>query len=543
MHAIQLFLEQSPVLALFLVIALGYGLGAIRVAGVSFGVGAVLFIGLAIGVMAPKSVPPGLVGTLGLIMFLYGIGVQYGQHFFAGLTSRSGLRANLLAVTAILVTVGVVLLSMHAFGVRMTVASGLFAGAGTSTSALAAAQDQAVASLAGTIPEAEWVALRSEPAIGYSIAYPLGVIVPILIFQWAYRRWQPRFTEQDAGRKLQVAELAITGQQAGRMLAEISRELPEGVRIAAVRVDDVNQLPRPELMLTENDAVLVHGSASAIEAARQRFGKMTAGHIVADRSTLDYTRIFVSNAAVVGRPLSTLDLSRYPAMIAHIRRGDALILPTPDLILEMGDLVGVLSPRDQFPALEKFFGGSIKGEAEVNYVPLGLGMVLGVLVGLIPIPLPGVGFFQLGLAGGVLIVALFLGWLGRIGSLTWTMPLTANLTLRNFGLTLFLAAVGMNSGAPFVNTVQQSGFSLLILGALMAVTLVAVTLLMGRWLFRMPFDELLGIASGVTGNPAILAYADKLAPTDQPDIGYAVIFPSATIIKIVVVQLLIALSL
>ena len=237
---------------------------------------------------------------------------------------------------------------------------------------------------------------------------------------------------------------------AGRMLAEISRELLEGVVIAAVRIGGVNQLPRSDLMLTENDTLLVHGSAAAIEAVRQRFGQITASQIVSDRSTLDYTRIFVSNSAVAGRALSAIDLSRYQAMIAQIRRGDALILPTPDLILEMGDLVGVLSARDQFPALEKFFGGSIKGEAEVNYIPLGLGMVLGVLVGLIPIPLPGIGSFKLGLAGGVLIVALFLGWLGRIGSLTWTLPLTANLTLRNFGLTLFLATVGMNSGAPFV---------------------------------------------------------------------------------------------
>jgi putative transport protein len=474
-------------------------------------------------------------------MFLYGIGVQYGKHFVTGLTSRAGLRANLLAIAAILVTIGVVLVSVHAFGVRMTVASGLFAGAGTSTSALAAAQDQAVASVAGTIPEAERAALRSEPAIGYSIAYPLGVIVPILIFQLAFLRWKPRFTEQDAGRKLQLAELAITGQ--GRMLAEISRELPEGVGIAAVRVGGVNQLPRPDLMLTENDAVLVHGSAAAVETARQKLGNVAAAQIVSDRSALDYTRIFVSNSAVAGRALNALDLSRYKAMIAHIRRGDVMILPTPDLILEMGDQVGVLSARDQFPALERFFGGSVKGEAEVNYVPLGLGMVLGVLVGLMPIPFPGVGSFQLGLAGGVLIVALFLGWLGRIGPLTWTMPLAANLTLRNFGLTVFLAAVGMNSGAPFVHTFQQSGFSLLILGALMVLTLVAATLLIGHWLLRIPFDELLGIASGVTGNPAILAYAGKLAPTDQPDIGYAVIFPSTTIIKIVAVQLLIALSL
>ena len=426
-------------------------------AGVSFGVGAVLFVGLAIGAIAPKSIPPTLVSSLGLIMFLYGIGVQYGRHFVTGLTSRAGLRANLLAAAAILVTVGVVLVSVHAFGIRMTVASGLFAGAGTSTSALAAAQDQAVASLAAAILPAEQAALRSEPAIGYSIAYPLGVIVPILIFQLAYLRWRPRFREPDAGGKLQLAELAITPPLCR---PNARRDQP---RIAGRGRDRHGARRRREPITparSDADQTMPCWCTARFRPSRQRgrgLASMTAGQIISDRSALDYTRIFVSNSVVAGRALSTLDLSRYQAMIVQIRRGDALILPTPDLILEMGDLVGVLSPRDQFSALEKFFGGSIKGEAEVNYIPLGLGMVLGVLVGLIPIPLPGLGSFQLGLAGGVLIVALFLGWLGRIGSLTWTLPLTANLTLRNFGLTLFLATVGMNSGAPFVQTFQQSG--------------------------------------------------------------------------------------
>jgi putative transport protein len=165
-------------------------------------------------------------------------------------------------------------------------------------------------------------------------------------------------------------------------------------------------------------------------------------------------------------------------------------------------------------------------------------MVLGVLLGLLPIPVPGVGVVTLGIGGGPLIVALILGRLRRTGPISWVMPLPANIVLRNFGLTLFLASVGINSGQAFVSTVATQGPLLLIIGALVLLTTVAIVLLGGFYLLKLPFDDLLGVASGATGNPAILVYAGRMAPTERPDIGYAMIFPSATIVKVIAVQVI-----
>ncbi len=200
----------------------------------------------------------------------------------------------------------------------------------------------------------------------------------------------------------------------------------------------------------------------------------------------------------------------------------------------------MLAHRDDFAALRKFFGDSIKGTAEFSYISIGFGMALGFLLGAINFPLPGVGKLALGLSG-VLIVALVLGKMRRTGGLNWTIPLSANLVLRNLGLTLFLAQVGMASGPKFAATVSQTGFLMLGLGAIVVVALVLPILLLGLGVFKMPYDEVAGIVAGACGNPAILAYANKLAPTDKPDIGYAMIFPGMTIIKILFVDIVPAL--
>jgi len=164
-------------------------------------------------------------------------------------------------------------------------------------------------------------------------------------------------------------------------------------------------------------------------------------------------------------------------------------------------------------------------------------MALGVLLGLIPIPVPKVGIVTLGIGGGPLIVALILGKLRRTGPMLWTMQLPANIVLRNFGLAMFLASVGVNAGQPFVRTVAESGFTMLFIGMAVLLTTVAIVLLVGHYLMRIPYDDLVGVASGATGNPAILVYSTRMAPTERPDIGYAMIFPSMTIVKVIAVQI------
>lgn len=517
-ETIRTLLEQSPLLALFVVIGLGYALGQISIGGLSLGVGAVLFVGLAAGAIAPGAAPPGLVSSIGLIMFLYGIGIQYGTQFFAGLRG-SGLKWNLVASVGILVSLAVTLVLGKVFGISVEHSVGLFAGALTSTPTLQAAIDAAG---------------NRDPAIGYSVAYPFGVIGPILCFFAFSRFGKPRLAP--APKPLEPLEITL-GNTASGTVADLIATLPAGVDLVAIRQGAINKLPDPQIKLAAGDGVLLFGTPDALEHARLALGSVDTGRITKDRGSLDMVRLFVSRSAVVGTPINQVKFPEgIAAKIVEVRRGDTLALPTPELILEYGDRIGVIAARESMPALRKHFGDSIKSTTEFSYASVGLGMSLGVLLGLLKIPLPWVGSFSLGLAGGPLIVALILGRLGRIGPVSWHIPLSANITLRNFGLTIFLAAVGLNSGAPFVETVSSTGFTLLGVGAAILLAAMLTIMLLGHCMFRLTSDDLFGIMSGAAGNAAILAYANKALPSDRIDVAYATIFPSMTILKIICVQ-------
>jgi len=524
---IRTLLEQQPLMTLFLTIAIGYLVGEINIKGFSLGVGAVLFVALAMGWFAPKSVPAPMVGTLGLALFLYGVGVQYGKQFFIGLTSPAGLKANGLALLGVLLAGAVSILLVKAMGLNLGYAMGLFAGSGTSTPTLQAA----IATLG-----------NDDPAVGYSVSYPFGVAGPILLLYVFFMMLKPKI-EAPTAAGLEMLEVAIRNQdQFGRTLGEVMSGLPAGVQIVALRREHRNELASPSVVVAENDVVLLSAtSKDALEQARGGLGDAAHGRLFKDRSDLDYIRVFASRPAVVGRPLGDLDLpGDRAAIVAQVRRGDADIMPRPDLVLEFGDRVGLLAHRGDFAAMRKYFGDSIKGTAEFSYISIGLGMALGFLIGAIQIPLPGIGKIAVGLSG-VLIMALILGNLRRTGGMNWTIPLSANLVLRNLGLTLFLAQVGMASGPKFAATVADTGFQMLGLGVIVLLALVLPILILGLFVFRMPYDEVAGIVAGACGNPAILAYANKLAPTDRPDLGYAMIFPGMTIVKILFVDIVPAL--
>ena len=292
--------------------------------------------------------------------------------------------------------------------------------------------------------------------------------------------------------------------------------------------------------MQHGDALLiVADEEAAIAETAAAFGRLEPGRIAKDRGDLSYQRFFVSKANVTGVRLADLPIPPSVSIqVLHVRRYDVDLVPAPELMLEIGDRVGVIVPTEHIADARALFGDTVKSAAEFSYVSVGFGMVLGVLLGLIPIPLPGIGTVTLGIGGGPLLVALIVGRLRRTGPISWVMPLPANIVLRNFGLTLFLATVGINSGQAFVTTVAQTGPLMLLIGAAVLLTTVAIVLLVGHYLFRIPFDDLLGVASGATGNPAILVYATRMAPTERPDIGYAMIFPSATIVKVIAVQII-----
>jgi putative transport protein len=523
MESLRTVLEQQPLLALFLTIAIGYLGGEINIKGFSLGVGAVLFVALAIGWFAPASAPAPIIGTFGLALFLYAVGVQYGRQFFAGLTSARGLRANVIALAGVLLSGAVSLLFMRTIGLTLGHALGLFAGAGTSTPSLQAA----IATLG-----------NDDPAIGYSVAYPFGVAGPILLLYLTFLTLRPRL-DVPSGARMELIEIGLTQPEFfGKRVGDLMPALPKQVQIVALRRGDYNRPASLNSVIAENDVLLAVGpTRAALDQAQTILGEAAHGHVTADRRDLDYLRVFASRPAVVGRTLGALTLPCEKAsIVAHVLRGDGDLQAGPDVVLEYGDRVGILAHRADFPALRRFFGDSIKGTAEFSYISIGLGMALGLLLGAINIPVPGIGTIALGLSG-VLIVALVVGNVRRTAGLNWTMPLSANLVLRNLGLTLFLAQVGISSGPKFVATVSDTGLLMLGLGAVVLLALVLPPFMLGMFVFRMPFDEVAGIVAGACGNPAILAYASRLAPTDTTDVGYAMIFPGMTIVKILLVTI------
>ncbi|MBX9841445.1 MAG: YidE/YbjL duplication [Xanthobacteraceae bacterium] len=518
----QNIIGTQPILAIFLAVGVGYLVGQINIFGFSLGVGAVLFVGLAIGAFAPKANIVGPIGLTGLIMFLYGIGILYGRQFFEGMVGSAGRKYNLLALVAVVAGLLVALGLGQMFGIQIGHTLGMYAGSMTSTATLQAALD-----LMG----------NKDPSIGYSIAYPFGVIGPILCIYFMTRHVKPSFPPKT--QRFHMGEITLGASYAGRAFADVSGDLPPGLQVTMVRAGGSNTVPSDDIVLNAGDGLLVVADQQEmIAAAAAKLGALTPGLLAKDRSALDYIRVFVSKASVVGVPLAQLKLpAGFPTHLLHVRRYDMDLVPAPDLMLEFGDRVGVLMPPDQREEIRKFFGDTVKATSEFSYVSLGLGMVLGVLLGLIPIPIPGVGIVTLGIGGGPLIVALILGKLRRTGPMLWTMPLPANIVLRNYGLAIFLASVGINAGQPFVKTVAESGLTMLFIGAAILLTTVAIVLLVGHYVMKIPFDDLVGVASGATGNPAILVYSTRMAPTERPDIGYAMIFPSMTIVKVIAVQI------
>jgi putative transport protein len=522
MESLSALLNSQPFIAVFLAIGLGYAIGNIRIAGFSLGVGAVLFVGLLIGAIAPKSAPPAMMGTLGLVLFLYGIGIQYGVDFFRGLASPAGIKANILALVGVVAGVFATIFCVHYLGVGMDFALGIFSGSLTSTGAL-----QAASAAVG----------NKHPSIGYACTYPFGVFGPILCFYVFNTLLRPKVKVPEP-RRLATAEIpAAFHKLAGVSLANVMPKVPKGIELVAIRRRGRNLLPQPEFVFADGDTLLVAGYPEAIAKLE---GLSPGREAQADREHLDYMMVYVSKANLVGMRLADVPHPAGTSMeIVQVRRGDADILPRPDLTLEYGDRLGLVVDPGSRLACIKHFGDSVLAEASFSFVALGLGIALGALVGLIPIPIPGIGKLTLGLAGGPLVVALILGRLGRTGLLIWRLPLSANQVLRNFGLSLFLARVGMDSGTPFVEQVRQSGFTFVFAGVIVLLVVVVIVLLVGYFLLKIEFDELLGIAAGATGNPAILAYGNSLAPTGKPDINYAMIFPGVgTIVKIIAVQVL-----
>jgi putative transport protein len=290
--------------------------------------------------------------------------------------------------------------------------------------------------------------------------------------------------------------------------------------------------------------VVAVGSRAELERVTQRLGRASGEAINLDRSEFDLRRIFVSNADTAGRPLRELQIHRrFGAVVTRVRRGDVDLLPSDEMRLEVGDRVRVLAPVAQLPAVTTFFGDSYRAASEVDVLTFGLGLALGLLLGIVPIPLPGGITATLGFAGGPLIVALILGTVDRTGPMIWSLPFSANVTLRQIGLVLFLAGIGTRAGSGFLATFTSgSGLALFATGAALTFLVALAMLVVGYRFLSIPMSQLLGMVAGLHTQPAVLGYALEQTGNEIPNLGYASVYPAATITKILLVQVLLALG-
>jgi putative transport protein len=544
LHAAIELLIAYPLLLLFVVASLGYPLGKLRFAGTSLGVAAVLFVGLAIGALDPALKLPAIISELGLVIFVYTIGLSSGPGFFAALR-RKGLRDNALVLGVLLVAAALTLGFALAFDLSPAVAAGLFAGSLTNTPALAGVIERIRAGAPAELAEQ----LAAEPVVGYSVAYPLGVVGVLLTITLFQRLWKIDYAAElrqvrepgIAQGLLENRTIVVTRSDIGAQpLFALVQAQGWDVIVGRYRHQGQTRLADTSTYLAPGDLVSLIGSPEEVERAMHHLGEASREQLELDRSRLDYRRIFVSSPKVAGRKLGELNLPQlFGAVVTRVRRGDIELLPHGDTVLELGDRVRVVAPRANMQAVTRFFGDSYKALSEIDVMSFSLGITLGILVGLIPIPLPGGLTLRLGFAGGPLLVALLLGKLERTGPVVWTLPYSANLLLRQTGLVLFLAAVGTRSGYAFVQTLAGGGgLPIFLAGALITCLSAALTLLVGYKLLRIPMGLLTGIVAGVGTQPAVLSFANEQSQNDLPNVGYATVVPVAMIGKIVLAQLL-----
>lgn len=544
-------LAGNSLLLLFVVIGVGYLIGNMRIFGFSLGVAAVLFAGMAFSAFDARLVLPEYIYIIGLVLFVYAIGLQAGPGFFASFRKR-GLRTSIVAVALLMAAAALTFVLFAAMNLSAPAAAGLFCGALTNTPALAATIES-VAGLSKHLASDHVDTLMSAPVVAYGLAYPFGVFGVILWFHLFSRLFKIDFAREEADRLEQagtevihsrtyhITNPALHGQSVEKILHSFGST---GFVLSRIKKAESVEVVVPQTLLHQGDLIVAVGTERSQEIARILFGEEATEQIEERRDDMSYRRIFVSNKEVIGKTIDQLRYEKpFQGAITRLRRGDVEFVPTADTILERGDRILVVSRRERADQIAAIFGDSIKSISEADFLSLSLGIVIGVLVGMIPIPLGGGLTFKLGFAGGPLVVGLLLGRLERTGPIIWGMPFNANLVLRQIGLVFFLAAIGTRAGTGFGDTFESGGLSLIVAGVLLTSAVTVGAILLGYRYLKLPFSAVMGMMSGMQTQPACLAYANERANNELPNTWYATVYPASMIAKIILAQMIVTLLL
>jgi len=534
--------------ALALVCLAGMALGSIKVRGIGLGTAGVLFAGIVAGHFGQPVDHATLdfVKEFGLILFVFTIGLQLGPGFFAALR-REGLRLNALAAGVVALGSALAVFSGWLLGLDFAAVLGLLSGAVTNTPSLGAAQ-QTLATIPGVSPDR-----LALPALAYAVTYPTaiaGIIGTLLLVKGIFRIDTAREAEEfRAGHRgqsppLENRTLIVDNPNlAGVTLDAIPSRLETGVTISRHRraSESSARVATGKTVLQFGDAIVAVGTPPRLDQFQRVIGRRSDEDLRLAPGNVALRRLVVTHRDALGRSIAELALDeRCGAVISRVTRADIELTAEPGLRLQFGDMVQVVGSEESLRNAEKLLGNSVKELNETHFIPLFIGILLGVVAGTMPIAFPGLPQpVRLGLAGGPLIVALLLGRFGRIGRLVCHMPVNANLAFREFGIALFFAAVGLAAGPRFFSAVFSST-GLTWLGAGLGITMLPLFLaaLLARGLWKMNFTTLSGVLAGSVTDPPALTFANNLAKSDAPTVAYATVYPLTTLLRILTSQVL-----
>lgn len=521
-------------LVLFAILAIGSWLGQISIRGLSLGAAGVLFTALVFGHFG-KTVPKEVM-DLGLLLFVYAVGISAGPRFFRTFRRR-GIQFVIIAAVTLLCGALVTVVLAVVLRLPFDLASGLFSGALTCTPALAAAIDVIERVAPGS---------SATASVGYGIAYPFSMIGVVLLIQFLPRllrrnlkseetRWlQERQAETPS---LQARQFRITNPNCnGRRVFDVNPHRMVLANISRIKRGDQVFAAGPQVELQLGDVVMVVGTEPELDKMRFLLGEETDERMDVNSNVLAVD-VEVAEEAMTGRTLADMRLwEQYTVVITRIRRMGLELVPTGGVTLEMGDNIRVVGDRDATENFVQLVQGTPRRADETNMVPFLIGLLLGIAVGSIPVNLPNGMTVKLGMAGGAFVVSLLIGHFGRIGPFRLYVPAAARNLSRELGLMLFLAGAGVNAGAHFLEVIQERGGILLAAGALITLLTALTGILLMHFYYRMNLLSTMGALCACMTNPPALGAVNAQTDTDLPALSYASMYPVALIFKILLAQ-------
>ena len=559
----ELFLGTGiahTILLFAVVIASGLWLGRFKIKGISIGTTWILFLGILLSHFGFRGDPLVLafMKDFGLILFVFSIGLQVGPGFFQSFR-KGGVTMNLIAAMLVLLAILTTLTIHWITGESLVTMVGVMSGAVTNTPGLGAAQQTlSDTMIASGETRAAASAASSGLASAYAVAYPigvLGVIFLVILLKSLFKidldqekssLEQQEKGSQDYARRMhcEVENPAIFG----KALSDVIGDMGDRFVVSRVMRDGKISIPGPDTILQKGDKVLVVTSASHIDTVRIIFGEEVPMHLsdwVEKDEHIVTRRLSITRSGLTGKHLRELHIrAKYGVTVTRVLRAGVELVARPDLILQMGDNILVVGPEEGIAHVASLVGNKPETLSHPNLVPIFFGIAIGVIFGSLPIRFPGIPQpVKLGLAGGPLIIAILLGHFGPKWKITTYTTQSANMMLREIGISFFLAAVGLGAGETFVSSLMNGGYWWILYGALITLIPVFVTGLVARLAFKLNFYQICGLLSGGTTDPAVLAFAQGAYGTDYTSINYATVYPLSMFLRVLAAQLLVLFAL